>query len=233
MGIRQDLHSLLEVQGKNGQILEKYSYVPGDRLLSRETTFLIQQILSDDGARSPVFGSASLLDIKGHPEVAVKTGTTNDLRDNWTIGYTPDYVVITWVGNNNNTRMSGLVSGTSGAAPVWNKVMTYLLADKPKRIPAIPSGVIGLNVCNLTGELPPDEGCDTHYEYFNYQYLPKLKLPLKNSLLINKDTGESVDPGSTLPNLEWQEHPSVKDLTSVWYCLDCPHPTDAPPRLIP
>lgn len=233
MGLRQDLHSILEVRDKNDKPLELYSYIPGERLLSRETSFLIQQILSDDGARSPVFGSASLLNIKGHPEVAVKTGTTNDLRDNWTIGYTPDFIVLSWVGNNNNTRMSGVVSGTSGAAPIWNKIMTRILTDKPKRLPAIPSGVIGINVCNLTGELIPDEGCDTHYEYFNFQFPPKLKLPLKNSLLINKDTGEPVDPGSTFPNLEWQEHSSVKDLSGLWYCFDCPHPTNAPSRFIP
>ena len=75
--------------------------------------FYYFEILSDDGARNMVFGSGSMLNIK-HPEVAVKTGTTNDLRDNWTVGYTPDYVTVTWVGNNDNSKMSGVVSGTSG-----------------------------------------------------------------------------------------------------------------------
>lgn len=235
MGIRQDLVSVLEVKDKNDQVLEKYSYFPGKRFLSRETSFLIQQILSDDGARSMVFGSGSLLKIKGHPEVAVKTGTTNDLRDNWTIGYTPDYVLISWVGNNNNTRMSGVVSGTTGATPIWHKIMTEILTDKPVKQPAIPASVIGLHVCNLTGQLIPDEGCDSHYEYFKSEFQPSQKISLTNSLLIDKDTQQPIDPSdqSQHPNSEWQTHPSVQDISGVWRCLDCPQISPPPSRFIP
>ena len=106
MGIRQDLVSILKIEDKYGEGLEEYRYVPGERVLSAETAFMVHSILSDDGARSAVFGRGSLLNIKKHPEVAVKTGTTNELRDNWTIGYTQDYVVVVWVGNNDNTKMS-------------------------------------------------------------------------------------------------------------------------------
>ncbi|MFA6361734.1 MAG: transglycosylase domain-containing protein, partial [Candidatus Shapirobacteria bacterium] len=102
MGIKQNLNSILKVEDKNGKILEEYKDITGKRVMSRETGFIIQQILSDDGARSMVFGRGSMLNIKGHPEVAVKTGTTNDMRDNWTMGYTQDYIVATWVGNNDN-----------------------------------------------------------------------------------------------------------------------------------
>jgi len=77
-----------------------------------------------------VFGRGSKLNIKDHPEVAVKTGTTNDMRDNWTIGYTSDYVVTVWVGNNDNSKMSWVASGITGATPIWNKVMSYLLKEK-------------------------------------------------------------------------------------------------------
>ena len=116
MGTRQNLVSVLSVIDRQDKTLTKFNYIPGPRVLSRETAFIIQQILADDGARLAVFGFGSLLKIKGHPEVAAKTGTTNDMKDNCTIGYTPDYVVSVWVGNNNNSKMSGLVSGISGAA---------------------------------------------------------------------------------------------------------------------
>lgn len=99
------------------------------RVLSRGTAFIISDILSDGQARAPAFGTRSALDIQGY-RVAVKTGTTNDKKDNWTIGYTPDFLVSVWVGNNDNTPMHPqLTSGITGAAPVWNRVMTYLLQN--------------------------------------------------------------------------------------------------------
>jgi membrane peptidoglycan carboxypeptidase len=222
LGIRQDLTPIVKVVDKNDKVLEEYKYVPGKRVLSAESGYIISQILSDDGARSMVFGSGSMLNIKKHPEVAVKTGTTNDLRDNWTIGYTPDYVVTTWVGNNDNSKMNGIVSGTSGAAPIWNKVMTKLLEDKPVRKFSKPDGVVGMTVCNLTGQLPPEGGCDTHYEYFLKQYAPGKSTQLRNNILVDKTTGQVIKEGDNNPNAEWQDHASTIDASGQWVCLDCP-----------
>ncbi len=222
MGIKQDLNPILKVEDKNGEILEEYGYMAGPRVLSRETGFIIQQILSDDGARSLVFGRGSKLNIKNHPEVAVKTGTTNDMRDNWTIGYTQDYVVVTWVGNNDNSKMGGLVSGTTGAAPIWNGIMTQLLVDKEIKQPTRPAGIVGMYVCNLTGLAVPDEGCESHYEYFKKEFLPAKQGGLRENVLINKDTGRVVVKGEEAPNAEWQEHTVVTDVTGVKICLDCP-----------
>lgn len=222
MGIKQPLTPILNVTDRNGKVLDEYKYVPGDRVLSRETSFIISNILSDDGARSMVFGSGSMLNIKGHPEVSVKTGTTNDLRDNWTIGYTPDFVTSVWVGNNDNTKMSGVVSGTTGAAPIWNKIMTNILKNQMVKKAPMPASVVGMNVCNLTGELPPDEGCDSHYEYFKSEYVPTEKVSLTNNVLVNKDTNTILNEGETAPNAEWQTHQAVKDVSGVWVCLDCP-----------
>ena len=222
MGVRQDLTPIMKIVDRNNQTLEEYKYVPGDRVLSRETSYIIWNILSDDGARSMVFGHGSMLNIKGHTEVAVKTGTTNDMRDNWTIGYTPDFVTAVWVGNNDNTKMSGLVSGTTGAAPIWNKLMTYILKDKMVKKPPMPNDIVGTNVCNLTGQLPPDGGCDSHYEYFKKEFAPTKKVSLSNNVLINKDTNRIVSAGDSAPNTEYQAHNAVQDATGVWYCLDCP-----------
>jgi 1A family penicillin-binding protein len=221
MGVKQNLTSILKVTDKNGETLEEFKENLGERVISRETAFLIQQILSDDGARSMVFGGGSLLNIKGHPEVAVKTGTTNDLRDNWTYGYTSDYVVGTWVGNNNNSKMRGVVSGTSGAAPIWSKIMTELLKDKTVKKPVMPTNIIGINVCNLDGGAVPEGGCESHFEYFNKDFLP-VKTTTRMNVLINKDTGRIVVDNEVAPNAEWQEHTVVTDITGVKICLDCP-----------
>lgn len=222
MGIKQPLISILEIIDRHGKSLEKYKYAPGDRVLSRETSFIIGNILSDDGARNMVFGSGSMLKVKRHPEVSVKTGTTNDLRDNWTIGYTPDYVTAVWVGNNDNTKMGGVVSGTTGAAPIWNKVMTYILKDKTVKQQTMPANVIGMTVCNLTGELPPEGGCDSHFEYFKKEFAPTNRTSLRANILIDKDTNQIVTTGETKTNIEWQDHMAVKDITGTWVCLDCP-----------
>ena len=222
MGIKEELTPILSISDRHGKVIDEYKYVPGDRVLSRETSFIISNILSDDGARSMVFGSGSMLNIKGHPEVSVKTGTTNDLRDNWTIGYTPDFVTTVWVGNNDNTRMSGVVSGTTGAAPIWNKVMTFILKNQIVKKQTMPASVVGMNVCNLTGGLVPDGGCDYHYEYFKKEFVPTERISISNNVLINKDTNLIINDGETAPNTEWQVHQAVKDVSGVWVCLDCP-----------
>ncbi|MFA6250146.1 MAG: transglycosylase domain-containing protein [Candidatus Shapirobacteria bacterium] len=221
MGVVQDLTPILEVRDKKNEILEEYKNIPGDRVLSRETAYLIQNILSDDGARGMVFGRGSMLNIKDHPEVAVKTGTTNDMRDNWTIGYNSEVVATVWVGNNDNSRMGGLVSGTTGAAPIWNKIMTEILKGKPVKKPTMPQNIVGMYVCNNTGQLVPDEGCDSHYEYFNKKFVPDRKAALKRSVLIDKDTSQIVTEGEEKPNVKWQEHMVVTDVTGETVCLDC------------
>jgi len=92
-------------------------------------SYIISDILSDNFARTWAFGPNSYLEIPGY-KVAVKTGTTNDKRDNWTVGYTPEFLVVVWVGNNDNSPMNPyLTSGITGAAPIWNRVMSFLLKN--------------------------------------------------------------------------------------------------------
>lgn len=99
---------------------------------SKESAFIVSDILSDAIARQAAFGANSLLEIPGYT-VAVKTGTTDQKKDNWTIGYTPEYLVAVWVGNNDNSPMHPqLTSGITGAAPIWNRVMTYILKTYQK-----------------------------------------------------------------------------------------------------
>lgn len=100
------------------------------RMIPENVAHTISDILSDNEARRSTFGPQSVLEIPRY-KVAVKTGTTDQIKDNWTIGYTPNYLVIVRVGNNDGSPMnSGLVSGISGAAPLWNKIMQLLINEK-------------------------------------------------------------------------------------------------------
>ena len=99
------------------------------QIVDPNLALIINSILSDNNARAPIFGLNSKLVISGKT-VAVKTGTTNNLKDNWCIGWTPSYLVATWVGNNDATPMSYVASGVSGATPIWNRIMTKILENK-------------------------------------------------------------------------------------------------------
>jgi membrane peptidoglycan carboxypeptidase len=163
-GKRPDIMPILQVKNYKGQVLEKNS--PNTtQILDPRVAFTLTDILKDNYARAPEFGLNSYLVIKDHPEVAVKTGTSNDLRDNWTAGYNQNFLVITWVGNNNNAPMSRIASGITGASPIWNKIMSALLSGQPSIDWKAPDGVSKVNICALTGTLPCD-GCPTHQEWF-------------------------------------------------------------------
>lgn len=223
MGIRQDLVSILKVTDRNNNVLEEYKYEPGQRVMQAETAYIIVNILSDNEARSAVFGSNSQLKIKDHPEVAVKTGTTNEMRDNWTIGFTPDNVVAVWVGNNDNSKMGYLVSGTTGAAPIWNKIMSKVVENKKVKNYPRPDNLITMSVCNLTGMLPAEgESCESHNEFFIKKFAPKRGGSIQNNILVDKNTGQVIKEGENNPNAEWQSHQSIQDVTGQWVCLDCP-----------
>ncbi len=147
---------IIEVLDSNGKVVYKAQH-QSTRALDEGTAFLISDILSDNGARSDVFGSNSLLNIPGHT-VAAKTGTTDDKRDNYAMGYTPFVVVGVWVGNSNNEKMNPYIaSGISGASPIWNTFMKEYLKNKEDQKFNIPSNVEKFEVDRLTGGLPYDD----------------------------------------------------------------------------
>jgi membrane carboxypeptidase/penicillin-binding protein PbpC len=125
--------------------------------------WLISDILSDDSARSIGFGFNSTL--KLDRTAAVKTGTTTNFHDNWTIGYTPDLVVGVWVGNSGYEAMHN-VTGLTGAAPIWNEVMRGLLQGRPDQPFVRPDGLTQVEVCDLSGLLPTSACQHTRTEWF-------------------------------------------------------------------
>lgn len=126
-GIRNQQSGILSVEDSTGKILEKFENRP-QQIIKANTTNILSSILSDDIARTPTFGANSVLKIPGR-EVAVKTGTTNNNKDAWTIGYTPSVAVGVWVGNNDNKPMKK--GGAALAGPIWNAVITEALKNIP------------------------------------------------------------------------------------------------------
>ncbi len=117
-----------------------------EQAISPQVAYLLTSVLADNQARAPVFGLNSIINIPDY-QVAVKTGTTNNLRDNWTIGYSPSVLVASWVGNNDNSPMARIASGITGASPIWRKIMEKLIIQEEKRDFSVPDGVVSRPVC--------------------------------------------------------------------------------------
>ena len=132
--------------------------------MTPQEAFIISNILSDNSARQLTFGAVNGLQINGY-QVAAKTGTTNDKKDNWAIGWTPNFLTTVWVGNNNNTPMGKIASGVSGATPIWKKIMAYELPKRNKQDFPIPEKIISLQVDNISGYLAHDN-FPSKQEYF-------------------------------------------------------------------
>ncbi|MCW5874069.1 MAG: transglycosylase domain-containing protein [Anaerolineales bacterium] len=149
-----------------GNVIFEAEQPSGQQILREEHAFLISSILSDNQARTPMFGSNSLLNLPF--PVAVKTGTTDDFRDNWTMGYTPDVAIGVWVGNPDNTEMEG-TSGLSGAAPIWadfmQQAVNYLTGGNSSGF-VRPPGIEEKIVCTLSGAEPSQYCRDQRREYF-------------------------------------------------------------------
>jgi len=227
LGIRQDIWALQKVENSKGNTLYERKEDEGPRVLSMEAAYLVSHMLLDNNARTAAFGPSSYLNVKGHPEISVKTGTTNDRRDNWTIGYNNEILVATWVGNNDNTPMSYVASGVTGASPIWNKIVSYALKDREESWPLKPQGIVGLSVCNISGKLPnPDSPCETRFEYFIQDTLPTEIENTKTFIEIDKTTGQLATDKTPPENKELQEHQVIYDPLQTPFCLDCIFPTE-------
>ncbi len=146
---------ILRVENVNGNALEEWREEIPLQVLSVETSRKINDILSDNKARSFIFGTSSTLQIPGRT-VAAKTGTTQDYRDAWTIGYTPQIATGVWVGNNGNQEMKGKADGSAVATPIWREFMLEALKEYPPEEFAKPIKEMS-DIPYMTGALPPTE----------------------------------------------------------------------------
>ena len=168
-GRRQPPTAILRVTDGLERPIEEYRPGEGAPVLRPEHAYLISHILSDNRARTPVFGANSPLKLSR--PAAAKTGTTNDFRDNWVIGYTPELVVGVWVGNADNHPMRG-VSGVSGAGPIWHNIMENALAGLPVSDFVRPSGIVELEICSESGTRPGPLCPERTFELFAYDQPP-------------------------------------------------------------
>lgn len=235
-GYRVDAQPILKVTDRTGKVLEEYkppkSPIFGKKVLPSEVTFIISDILSDNMARAAAFGTNSELRIEKQ-HVSVKTGTTNDYRDNWTIGYTPSVLIAVWVGNNDNAPMSGIVSGVTGAAPIWNTLMTHMLEGKKPEIPQKPPNVFAKSSCGAIGTFSASDSaqrCFGRTEYFIKGTETKNTVRVrKEKVFVDKTTNEQAKPGQT-ENVEEREQDVMIDILGNKFCISCarPAPTTTP-----
>lgn len=129
-GVYNEPVSILKIEDKDGEILEEWKVKKDNAVLDQKITATISNVLSDDAARAYVFGAGGVLTLPGRP-VAAKTGTTNNYRDAWTVGYTPGLVAGVWVGNTDNKEMRKGDGGSKLAAPIWKSFMTEALKNAP------------------------------------------------------------------------------------------------------
>ncbi len=188
----REVASILRVENSSGEIIEEYKEKK-KTVLSQQSARMINDIMSDNVARAYIFGQRNSLTLGNRP-AAVKTGTTNDFHDAWTIGYTPSLVAGVWVGNSDNKKMSGKADGSVVAAPIWNEFMKRSLEgteienfNKPddyKAGVAVLDGQVQSNTIEIdiiTG-LPSDSLTDP-------SLIKKITIPSHHSILhyVNKE----------------------------------------------
>lgn len=247
-GVRVPIVSILEVKDYTGEVLMKNDIEErkqdlkemtededitelGElkRILHRAPAYLISHILLDNNARQGAFGSNSQLVIPDQV-VSVKTGTTNNLRDNWTVGYTPEFMTMVWVGNNDGSPMNRyLVSGVTGAAPIWNDIMSYVLRDQESIWPEKPDDVTNTSICSMSGLLPnPEYPCQTRSEFFWEGTEPTQIENIRKETWIDPTTGLPPKAGESWEgiDLQLQTHTMLSDPFTTDYCLDCTRPVN-------
>ncbi len=185
-GTKVQTSSIVEIRDNSGKVLYRRPEAKVTKVLDRGAAFIVSHILSDNVARQETFGANSLLVIPGKT-VAVKTGTTNDKRDNWAVGYTNGVVVVAWVGNNDNTPMNQrIASGVTGASPIWSQIMKTALATYSDGIIEKPDNVVAELVDPLAGGKPRDEN-DKRAEYFLTDTQPKEVSPVYQRIKMSKN----------------------------------------------
>jgi len=192
-GFKVEPVAILRVEDDQGDVLREWHPHQDEQVLDERVAHFITDILSDDTARIPAFGEGSVLELTR--PAAVKTGTTSDWRDNWTIGYTPDLVCGVWVGNAMGAPMQG-VSGITGAAPIWHDFVEEALKGKPVREFVEPEGIVHVEVCALSGKLPSRYCPYRREEIFIAGTKPQEVCTLHRPVAIDAATGEPATPNT-------------------------------------
>jgi membrane peptidoglycan carboxypeptidase len=179
--------TILRVEDRRGEVLYKYEKPESHDILSPQLGYLMTNILSDRQARWAAMGHPNPLELSNERPAAAKTGTTNDFRDAWTVGFTPQLATGVWVGNTDNSEMDNL-PGLRGAGPIWHAVMEYALQDEQPAPFQRPDGLIEKPVCSLSGKLPT-EHCPSVTELFIPGTEPTEHCNIHQAFMVNRETG--------------------------------------------
>ncbi len=197
----------------NGNMVYEYQPPNGEQIVRPEHAYLISSILSDNQARTPAFGPNSVLNLPF--QAAAKTGTTNDFRDNWTLGYTPDIAVGVWVGNADYTPMQN-TSGLTGAAPIWSEVMKTAIQQLTGGNPSSfvkPAGVVERVICSLSGTEPSKWCPNQRSEFFAADQPPLSKEDdLWKEVFIDTWTGLAASPACN----DYTDEKLTLNVTDPW-----------------
>mgnify|MGYP001057884761 FL=1 len=193
-GYRQlDPVAILRVTRANGEELYRYLQPEARHVISPQVAYLIQSVLSDNQARSSAFGAYSALTLGDRP-AAVKTGTTNDFHDGWTVGFSPQYAVGVWTGNANHDPMAEGADGVRTAGPIWNQIMTYLHEGLPIEPFDRPEGIVTATVDTVSGKLPTEYSPATRQEVFIEGTVPTEPDDMHVPIQIDRTTGQLATP---------------------------------------
>ena len=251
-GVKVPLTPILKVEDYQGHVLEAVNIEErltrleemtadedevqqGDliRVMARAPAYLVSHIMQDNNARQLAFGPRSELVIPGQI-VSAKTGTTNDLKDNWTVGFTPEFLVISWVGNNDGTPMNqSLVSGVTGAAPIFNDIMSFVLRGREPIWQEKPTDVLSAEVCS-TG-MPAQAGEECHRvgtELYWKNSLPSKSTVKQVDTWIRPETGLPPQPGESTDGLVLEKKTFYEDPVTPNYCADCNRAVDEEGNII-
>lgn len=203
--------AIVRVENQAGEVLyDYYEQVQQRDILTPQLAYLMNDMLADRSARCAAFGCPNVMELPANRPAAVKTGTTNDFRDAWTLGYTPQLVAGVWVGNSNNRAMAG-VTGVSGAAPVWQAVMAWALQDEPVSSWAQPPGLVETAVCDISGLLATDV-CPTVAELFIQGTQPTVYDTIYQEFAVNRETGRLATlytPSQLVENRIYKVYPEA------------------------
>lgn len=198
-GLRRAPTPILWVEDQSGNVLIDHRRRDGEQVVEPEMAYLMTDILSDKEERCLVFACPSVLELSDRP-AAAKTGSTNDTRDAWTVGYTPDIAAGVWVGNNDNTPMADVL-GSAGAGPIWQAFMQRAHEGiQPHDFPR-PAGVVEREICALSGAEPSPYCPEKRMEVFSIDNLPpeedqdwlqEAEIDLNSGLLANDHCRSNV-----------------------------------------
>jgi len=211
-GVRAEPYAISRIVDHAGNVVYEHNQ-NNQQVLNADYAYLITDILADNAARTPAFGSDSILNLPFR--ASVKTGTTNDFRDNWTLGYTPDIAVGVWVGNADYTPMQN-TSGLTGAAPIWEDVIQYAIQRYAGGVPSVvekPSTITNEVVCSISGTSPSEKCPSQKGEIFAIDRPP---LSAENDLWKKVEIDTWTNKEASLYCTEYNEEKWTLNVSDQW-----------------